>query len=555
MDKYRGRFGSGNKKADEVSLSSVTIEKEVDRLVGASVPITEANLSRLERRLQHKAHVSPADPDGDALSVVSISAYTTGSEAASRMGSMRGRSSRGHTPFSSAASRRGPLTSGRGVFSGGASSSSRTASTPRQRVAALGLGAVPERGEPHPALTSARGSSALSRAGGASGVGDGRLGSVSASSAPTSSLGEGVPQASLEWSVLDRLAGQLHKRDAALHKAKEQEIRQRLRHDLDKQVEDSQLKQEREKEEAKRYHNMQVDALHHWRQQEEATAIAKKALIKNTQLARDEQLGHKRSMREQQREAEKLEAQAELESFQHNSEKDQLQAETMWRKKRESAQKALAVSSQSARMRDAKARREEDLDHQLVLEHEQQMVEREQWVKQMEAEKKEAIESRSKAVFKEIAEAQKHQKKLPFESTPEEEANHTSMLSLREREERKRAAALRKDTQAYNLEQMRQKASAKLKEQSLKSQVRALQDMDARAHQHDMSMEHTQRRLQNSEHRHELERQIASKLATGPKGDVMSEAELRLNRDLLERVNRALTEISVPPSTAGTVRV
>lgn len=99
VNRYREKFGKeGEKHIDEVSVSTSRIQREVDRLVG-SVPVTEMNLNRLERRLTSNAR----GVDPDTMTVCSISAYTTGTAGSNRQtvprtkksssGSVRGASS------------------------------------------------------------------------------------------------------------------------------------------------------------------------------------------------------------------------------------------------------------------------------------------------------------------------------------------------------------------------------------------------------------------------------------------------------------------------------
>jgi len=79
--KFKGRFGKGGQKdIDEMSLASETIRKEVDRF-SKTANVTEANLMRLERRLQGRAQKKIQD---DNMSMMSgVSGYSTMSRARS----------------------------------------------------------------------------------------------------------------------------------------------------------------------------------------------------------------------------------------------------------------------------------------------------------------------------------------------------------------------------------------------------------------------------------------------------------------------------------------
>lgn len=83
-DKFKGRYGRGaNKEVDEMSVASDVIRKEVDRF-SRKAGITEANLMRLERRLQGRAKGKITRNADDASSVCTgVSGYSTMSRARS----------------------------------------------------------------------------------------------------------------------------------------------------------------------------------------------------------------------------------------------------------------------------------------------------------------------------------------------------------------------------------------------------------------------------------------------------------------------------------------
>jgi len=70
-EKFKNRFGRGATQPDERSVASDVIRREVDTFA-KSADVTEANLSRLERRLQNRARRT----DGDNVSASGVSAYS-----------------------------------------------------------------------------------------------------------------------------------------------------------------------------------------------------------------------------------------------------------------------------------------------------------------------------------------------------------------------------------------------------------------------------------------------------------------------------------------------
>eukprot|EP00933_Yihiella_yeosuensis_P071405 TRINITY_DN79613_c0_g1_i1.p1 TRINITY_DN79613_c0_g1~~TRINITY_DN79613_c0_g1_i1.p1 ORF type:complete len:507 (-),score=181.16 TRINITY_DN79613_c0_g1_i1:230-1750(-) len=94
VEKFKGRYGRGGAKdPDEMSVCSDVITREVDRFA-KTADVTEANLMRLERRLQSRAQGKVAD---DMMSVRSVSQYSVMSRARSTT-SLAGRSITGGKP-------------------------------------------------------------------------------------------------------------------------------------------------------------------------------------------------------------------------------------------------------------------------------------------------------------------------------------------------------------------------------------------------------------------------------------------------------------------------
>ncbi|CAE8720608.1 unnamed protein product, partial [Polarella glacialis] len=73
-EKFQNRFGQGaaDRGADEVSVASAAIRQEVDKFA-QTAGATEANVDRLERRLQHRAQGRVSD---DRSVVTGVSAYS-----------------------------------------------------------------------------------------------------------------------------------------------------------------------------------------------------------------------------------------------------------------------------------------------------------------------------------------------------------------------------------------------------------------------------------------------------------------------------------------------
>jgi len=88
--RFKSRFGHGapERGADEVSVCSSTIKREVNAFAGRAA-VTEANLERLERRLQKRATNTK---DADAVSLSGVSAYSGASVRSRSLASLAGES-------------------------------------------------------------------------------------------------------------------------------------------------------------------------------------------------------------------------------------------------------------------------------------------------------------------------------------------------------------------------------------------------------------------------------------------------------------------------------
>lgn len=89
-EKFKSRFGQGRgyRDPDEASVASVSIKREVDRFAEVA-DVTEANLNRLERRLQTRAQKAAC---GDTASVSGVSAYSAASRRSRSLASLAGES-------------------------------------------------------------------------------------------------------------------------------------------------------------------------------------------------------------------------------------------------------------------------------------------------------------------------------------------------------------------------------------------------------------------------------------------------------------------------------
>eukprot|EP00928_Gymnodinium_smaydae_P070840 TRINITY_DN54592_c0_g1_i1.p2 TRINITY_DN54592_c0_g1~~TRINITY_DN54592_c0_g1_i1.p2 ORF type:complete len:554 (+),score=151.05 TRINITY_DN54592_c0_g1_i1:103-1662(+) len=488
------------------------------RSVGSSVPMTEANVGRLERRLRQAGDVQSLR-DSDVASVLSVSAYTTSSIAPSAA-----RYDGRHRRAASGCS--GPLSA-----RGSARCASTRATTPRS---ARGLASP---GGPASARGGVPGTPSLAAVAAASVGGDFGGGAFEATPKAAGS--------SLEWAVLDKLSAHMHKQDAVRQRQREAEIQKRLREDLRRQVMDAQLKEKREKEEDLRFHQEQADATARWAEEEGA----KRALAREKRLIENEERAKQVVEVQARRDVETRRLKDEAEQLQKrvhvDLEKERRRVEDEYHSRRDQQKQALIASSEAAEFRQRQVKEKEDAENASLERYEQLREARElsaRRQKELQSGRRQMIENKGA----ELAGQHMAKEKEAEAKAAQEQRAKSDALARHEEQTKRRLDEQKLETQAFLLSQMQEKQKKKQVERQRSLALRREQEVDAEDFVHLEQQRGQEKRLRNVEHKAELERQIATKMASSgaPKGsEVMSEVELRINRTLLERVNKALSEI------------
>jgi len=507
VQKLSYKYGRGGAKDDDqVSISSTAIREEVDgMLVGAAAPVTQANLARLDRRLQRQAEQKAGVED--LQSVRSISQYTAASYMPRRVsgaasGSQSHRDSRPITP----------AMSGQGLAMGSArgSGSARFPISSRVGRAVLADAALAKR------------SAAIGC------VGGGR---------------EKQLVADVDWSTLDRLAAKLHEKDAELYRHREKELQGRLKEDLAKQIVDSQLKQARERDQEQRHFETQIAVLGNWQEQErENKGVAReKALV--IQRDRDRQIQSDRVRKEQDRQRVIRDAEELVQRVQREEAEDKQETEQRREMRKERARKALEDGSLAAHQREqalsSKMQREDELMEDYYARKDERDRQCKEDVHQKVIVRREMLESTAATKYK--AERQK-QDEATAQAAKEQAAKDARDIE-NEIKKNARLSSQRLETQKYLFDQMKMKTEVKEKEKDQKKTLGSALEVDAQKY---IETEFTREKTKKEralEHRAELERQIALKMSSPRKKDAMSSSEVAMNKKLLERVER-LDEIS-----------
>jgi len=535
--KFRDRFNHQRIGADEVSVASAAIQQEVGHFIDSAAPVTESNIARLEQRLLRHVHGSRPSAEGDVTaSACSVSAYTIGSavpSVASRLSCSSGQRSARGRPVGVGAPLllampgsplgRGPGASEIGSCRSSRGNGSRGASAPRPSTAAESGGG---------------GGSSSSRTTTTNNVGN-LAKSARERPRETSQPNRGgvntARGATFEWSVLDRFAAQQHRQDQVRQRHRDQELQQRLRIDLDKQMADARLKKERELDQENQFHRMQLDDCSTWWEQEKAKEVAKQKQLEVERCERRAQMETDRERREQHQLREREEAQALIDVVNQDLAVDKRRAVQRWERCREQAQEALQVSSESSKIRQEAQKQVLQQEAESVEAYERLRERRNQQLREKrdkEHGRRQMLETQAaqRAALAQLEDANIMAKAAAHL------AEKNQKVAQEEQESSRRLAEKKMMTQAYLREQIQEKHDTRTVDQERRRHQRSVQESDAKQYLEEEQRKAVEKRLLRMEHRAELERQMATRcLAKGPNKELMSDAEVQLNKQLLDR--------------------
>jgi len=444
-EKFKGRFGHGSRvrAPDEMSVASSHIKREVNNFA-EKADVTEANLMRLERRIQNKARKGPA---GDAASMSGVSAYS------------------------------------------GASAVSRSRS-----LASLGENIIKPSDHPE----------------------------------------------AYDWSRLDEYASYLHEQDAIRQKMGVHALQRKLRMDLDQQVNEKRGRKYDVEEEERRYHQNSMIELERWKATEQSRAEELKLKLMKEKKDRDEQLAFENKLKAEELQKKKDEESAlvekiitEMEAEQRKFEKKKVQQKAAMRavfEENMEDQRKREQQRQEQMEKEAQAMREynrilDEQEEQRAEELANRMARQKELMDKLQAnvvaQAKDAGDNDAKRANLQQAEMDRHY----FE------AEKTKMQRLKQ---------MRLENQAYIMRQMGEKDGRKEEERTLANIQAQILEKDTEEYNEIERQKAIERRIRNFEHRQELEKQIS--IRAGQRVAEMSQAEMDLNRPLLNLVHRTLQE-------------
>lgn len=350
------------------------------------------------------------------------------------------------------------------------------------------------------------------------------------------SQGKQVP---FDWSRLDEYASYLHEQDASRQKQGVAALQRKLRKDLDVQVAERKAKLEEGTEEERRYHNNLMVELERWKHTEQARADELKTKMDRQKKDRDEQLGYERQLRDEAANKKKdEEAQlvdkivTEMEAEQIRFEKKKVDVKKSMRKVFEentADQIKRAGAKDEQQKKDAAAMKEYN---RILDEQEEQRAEE---LSNRMARQKSLMEKLQANVAQQAKESGDNDSKRANAQQDEMDRHYAEA----ERVKQQRLKQLRLETQAYLFKQMAEKDGRKDDDKDLQNIQSQILERDTEEYNEIEREKLVTKKMRNFEHRQGLEKQIIAN--TKKSTPDMSEAEMKMNQQLIHLVNRTLT--------------
>jgi len=341
-----------------------------------------------------------------------------------------------------------------------------------------------------------------------------------------------------DWSKLDQYASYLHEQDCIRQHMGVKALQKKLRMDLDSQVKQKQQRRDMESEEDRRYHQNSMVELERWKEMEQLRDQEKQDKIMREKDDRDAQLNFERKLR-----AEEMQKKKDEESSLVNKIVSEMEAEQKkFEKKKEMTKKNMRKVFEE-NQRDQDRRAEEDRmmrekeaeamkDYARAMDEQEEQRQREM---QQRLERQNELMSKLQANVDGIKKGAGDNDAQRARMQQEEMDRH---FFEAESVKQGRLKQLAMENQAYLLKQMDEKDGRRDDEKQLQHIQAAILARDTEEY-NDIEREKViNRRKHLVEHSKDIKKQMAYKLMQSQ--PVMTEAEIQMNKPLLQLVERTL---------------
>lgn len=343
---------------------------------------------------------------------------------------------------------------------------------------------------------------------------------------------------SFDWARLDEYAGYLHEQDASRQKQGVQALQRKLRKDLDVQVAERKAKQGEGQEEERRYHNNLMVELERWKQTEQSRANELKQKLQREKKDRDEQLAYERLLKDEAAGKKKEEEAQLVDKIVTEMEAEQVRFEKKKIEVKKSMRKVFEENCKDQEKRQAAIVAQQEKDAAAMKEYnrildEQEEQRAEELANRMERQKN-LMEKLQANVQEQAAQAGDNDAKRAKAQQDEMDRHYAEA----ERVKQQRLKQLRLETQAYLFKQMAEKDGRKNDDKDLQNIQSMILERDTEEYNEIEREKLVTKKIRNFEHRKEIEGQIVHRSKQSV--PEMSEQEVKMNRQLLNLVNRTL---------------
>jgi len=339
---------------------------------------------------------------------------------------------------------------------------------------------------------------------------------------------------------LDEYASYLHEQDCLRQQLGVKALQRKLRGDLDAQIALKHSKKAQEEEEEKRYHSNSMVELERWKGMEQIREEEKKQKLMREKMDRDEQLAFERKLKDQEVARKKVEEANlvekivnEMEAEQRKFEKKKKQTKKAMRKvfeENNADQARRLVEKEEATKKEAEALKE----YARVLDEQEEQRNQEM---QARLQRQNELMAKLQANVDGIKKGAGDNDAARANAQQEEMDRH---FFEAEAVKQNRLKQMRLENQAYLLRQVDEKDSRKEDDRDLQNIQAQILMRDTEEYNQMEKNKVINRRKKLVEHSNDIKKQIVYKLAQST--PVMTEAEMQMNKPLLQLVHRTLEE-------------
>lgn len=324
----------------------------------------------------------------------------------------------------------------------------------------------------------------------------------------------------------------LHEQDALRQQLGVKALQRKMRMDLDQQVAEKSKRKTDAVEEDRRYFENSLMEMERWKEQEQLRQDEKQQRIVKEKLDRDAQLEYERKLKDDELQKKKDEEASLVEKIVNEMELEQRRYEKKKEQTKRAMRKVFEENMEDQRRRNIAKKEATEKEAETMKEYNRLLDEQEgqramelaaRMERQSELMKK--LQENVDSVKKGAGDNDAQRAALQAE---EQDRHYFEAESVKQN----RLQQMRFENQAYLLKQMEEK------EKYLQQIQAAILERDAEEYNAVEKQKVIDRKLRNLEHRKDIERQMEYKSRQSV--PEMSEAEIQLNRPLLELVERTL---------------